>query len=176
MILEIVTYPDKRLKQKSKDVKFFDKQLHLFLDNMYETMLAKNGIGLAGIQVGLLLNILIINLPDENDEQNKNDLLEIINPKIINSVGKSSNSEGCLSVPEIFEDVDRFDRIIIEYYNRLGKKQTLEADGFLSICLQHEIDHLNGKLFIDKLPLTKRKSFEKEYKKLRKKNRKENKN
>jgi peptide deformylase len=164
MLLPILTYPDKRLKNISKDVAVFDTQLHSFLDSMHETMIASEGIGLAAIQVNNPLNILIINLPDEEGKQDSRSLLEIINPKIIYSEGETTYQEGCLSVPGFYEDVQRFERIVVEYQDRIGNRQNIEAEGLLSIALQHEMDHLLGKLFIEKLSYVKRKKFEKEYK------------
>ena len=172
MKLPIVTYPDKRLKQLSKPVETFDEALHTFLDDMYETMMASNGIGLAAIQVDRPVQVLIVNLPDEEGEQHKEELLEVINPRIVNSEGSTFYQEGCLSVPGFYEDVERFDTITLVYHDRHGNKQTLDAEGLLSIALQHEIDHLHGKLFIEKLSYSRRKKFEKEYKRQQKEKKK----
>ncbi len=170
MTLPIVTYPDKRLKQVSAPVETFDDALHAFLDDMYETMIASNGIGLAAIQVARPVRALIVNLPDDEGEQHKEDLLEIINPRILETEGSTFYQEGCLSVPGFYEDVERFDRIVLEYRDRHGETHRLETDGLLAIALQHEIDHLDGKLFIEKLSYSRRKKFEKEYKRLQKEN------
>ncbi len=169
-MLPIVTYPDKRLKIVSKDVTTFDAKLHTFLDDMYETMINTNGIGLAAIQVDRPINVLIVNLPNDDEEgtQDKANLLEIINPVITHSEGTTVYQEGCLSVPKFYEDVERFESIGITYQNRDGEACTLEADGLLSIAIQHEIDHLLGKLFIEKLSYGRRKKFEKEYKRMQK--------
>ncbi|MFA6760506.1 MAG: peptide deformylase [Sulfuricurvum sp.] len=168
MELEIIEYPDRRLREISKEVANFDASLHATLDAMYEKMIASHGIGLAAIQVALPLRLLLINLPDENEMQTKENLLEIINPRITYKDGTTTYQEGCLSVPEFFEDVQRYESITLEYCNRYGECQTLEASGLLSIALQHEIDHLNGVLFIDKLSYARRKKFEKEYKRAQK--------
>ena len=166
MILEVVTYPDKRLYQRSKEVCEFDAELHNFLDDMYETMIAKNGIGLAAIQTGEAKRILIVNLVDEESkEQRKEDLLEIINPKILRKEGEIIYQEGCLSVPGYYEDVKRAEFITLEYQDRFGQRQELEADGLLSVAIQHEMDHLDGHLFIERIGYNKRKKFDKEYKK-----------
>ena len=169
-ILPIVTYPDKRLKAVSKDVTAFDTELHNFLDDMYETMIQTNGIGLAAIQVDKAINALIICLPNDDEEgtQDKANLLEIINPKITHSEGSCVYQEGCLSVPKFYEDVERFEKISIEYVDRHGKACQLDASELLSIAIQHEIDHLLGKLFIEKLSYGRRKKFEKEYKRYQK--------
>ncbi len=168
MIREIVVYPDKRLKQVSKPVEKFDEDLHKLLDDMYETMIAKNGIGLAAIQVGIPLRALIINLPDEEGKQKKEDLIEVINPTILETKGSTTYTEGCLSVPEYYDDVERAQWVKVEFYDRFGNKKIVETDGLLAIAFQHEIDHLNGHLFIEKLSFLKRKKFEKEWKKRRK--------
>ena len=166
MILEILTYPNKKLFVKSLEVKVFDEKLHNFLDDMYETMIAKNGIGLAAIQTGEAKRILIVNLVDEESkEQHKEDLLEIINPKILRKEGEIIYQEGCLSVPGYYEDVKRAEFITLEYQDRFGQRQELEADGLLSVAIQHEMDHLDGHLFIERIGYNKRKKFDKEYKK-----------
>lgn len=168
MIMKVVTYPDSTLRQVSKKVTNFDENLYNFLDSMYETMIDKNGVGLAAIQVGRAERILIINIPRDDKVQYKEDLLEIINPKILESSGEILFQEGCLSVPNFYEFVPRFDFVKIEYCDRFGKKQILEAQDYLAVAIQHEIDHLNGVLFIDKLSILKRKKFEKEYQRLQK--------
>ncbi len=165
MIREIITYPDKRLKLKSEDIKVFDEKLHSLLDDMYETMIAKNGIGLAAIQIAIPLNALLILLPDEKDEQNKENLIEVINPKILEKEGSIVYQEGCLSVPEYYDEVERAKWIKVEYFDRYGNKITKECDGLLAVAFQHETDHLKGHLFIEKLSYLKRKKFEKEWKK-----------
>ena len=166
MILEILTYPNKKLFVKSLEIKEFDEVLYKFLDDMYETMIAKNGIGLAAIQTGEAKRILIINLVDEESkEQRKEDLLEIINPKILRKEGEIIYQEGCLSVPGYYEDVKRAEFITLEYQDRFGQRQELEADGLLSVAIQHEMDHLDGHLFIERIGYNKRKKFDKEYKK-----------
>ena len=173
MKLPVVVYPDKRLKTISKEVTEFDTELHEFLDNMYDTMLASNGIGLAAIQVGVDKRILILCIPDEEGEQHNEDLLEIINPVISNEQGSIVYQEGCLSVPSFYEDIERYEKLTLNYQDRHGKQQSIEAEGLLSVAIQHEIDHLDGKLFIEKLSYMRRKKFEKEYKKLQKGRKKE---
>ena len=173
MVREIVIYPDKRLKLVSKEVTSFDRELHTLLDDMYDTMRAKNGVGLAAIQVGIDKRVLIINNPLENipegeDEQPKENTLEIINPVIIEKDGSTKFQEGCLSVPGVYEEVERAKHIKVEYFDRYGEKHVIEDDDFLAIAIQHEIDHLGGKVFIEKLSFTKRKKFEKEWKKRQK--------
>ena len=166
MNLKIVEYPDKTLRKKSVKVEKFDDELHQILDAMYPIMINTNGIGLAGIQVAIAQEILILNIPDEDGEQPKENLLEMINPVISEMKGETTYQEGCLSVPDFYEDIKRFETISVNYQDRDGNTKYLEADGLLSIAIQHEHDHLNGILFIDKLSSSRRRKFEKEYKRL----------
>ncbi len=168
MIREIVVYPDSRLKQVSAEVKEFGDDLALLLDDMYETMISKNGIGLAAIQVGVPLRALIINLPDEEGNQSKEGLIEAVNPVIVEKRGVTVYTEGCLSVPEYYDEVERAEWIKVEFFDREGNRRTIETDGLLAVAFQHEIDHLDGRLFIEKLSFLKRKKFEKEWRKRRK--------
>jgi len=168
MVREIVVYPDKRLKLISKEVEMFNGALHDLLDDMYETMRAKNGVGLAAIQVGIDQRVLIINAPleveDGEHDQPKENTLEMINPVIVERDGTEKFQEGCLSIPGVYEDVERAKHVKVEYFDREGNKQTIEDDSFLAVAMQHEIDHLDGKVFIEKLSYIKRKKFEKEWK------------
>ncbi len=172
MVREVVIYPDKRLKLISEEVTLFDGALHDLLDDMYDTMIAKNGVGLAAIQVGVDQRALIINIPLENKDgehdQPKENTLEMINPVIIEKDGSTKFQEGCLSIPGVYEDVERAKHVKVEYFDRNGNKQVIEDDDFLAIAIQHEIDHLEGKVFIEKLSYIKRKKFEKEWKKRKK--------
>lgn len=176
MLREIVVYPDKRLKLISKEVESFDGALHDLLDDMYETMCARNGVGLAAIQVGVDSRVLIINEPldteygegVEHNDQPKENTIEMINPVIVEKEGTEKFQEGCLSVPGFYEDVERFKYVKVEYFDREGNKHTIESDAFFAIAIQHEMDHLDGKLFVEKLSFTKRKKFEKEWKKRQK--------
>ncbi|UFH59286.1 peptide deformylase [Sulfurovum mangrovi] len=168
MVREIVVYPDKRLKLISKEVELFDGALHDLLDDMFETMVQSNGVGLAAIQIGVDQRVLIINEPNEDDLQLKENTLEMINPVIIEKSGSTKYQEGCLSVPGYYEDVDRYKAVKVEYRDRDGNTHTIEDDGFLAIAMQHEMDHLDGKVFVEKLSFTKRKRFEKEWKKRQK--------
>ena len=149
-MLEVITYPNPLLRQISKPIENFDESLHQLLDAMYETMLNKNGVGISAIQVAKPIRALLICLPDEEGNQHKENLLEIINPEIID------------------EEVKRYSSLKIHYQNRYGENLQLEANDYLAVALQHEIDHLNGILFIDKLSIIKRKKFEKELKQKRK--------
>jgi len=168
MVREIVVYPDKRLKLISKDLVSFDAELHTLLDDMYDTMCAKNGVGLAAIQIGVDVRALIINVPleveDGAHDQPKDNTLEMINPVIVEKDGSEIFQEGCLSIPGVYEDVERAKHVKVEYFDRDGNKKTIEDEDFLSVAMQHEMDHLDGKVFIEKLSYIKRKKFEKEWK------------
>jgi len=168
MNLTIVEYPDKRLKEVSKEVSEFNEELHNLLDAMYDIMINTNGIGLAAIQVAHPIRAFILNIPDEDGNQPKENLIEVINPKFISKEGTTKYQEGCLSVPEFYEDVERFEKVSVVYQDRFGKEHSIDADGLLAIAMQHENDHLEGILFIDKLSYARRKKFEKEYKKIQK--------
>ncbi len=170
MIQTIITYPNPILRKKSLDVVEFDQKLHTLLDDMYETMIEASGVGLAAVQIGILQNVLIINLPVEDPEnleediQLKENLIEAINPIITHKDGEQVFSEGCLSIPGVTEDIIRAQHVVVEYYDRDGVKQTMEAEDFLSVAWQHEIEHLTGHVFIENLSFLKRKKFEKEWK------------
>jgi len=169
VIRDIVVYPDKRLKLVSKEVCEFNKELHTLLDDMYETMIEKNGIGLAAIQVGVDLQALLINLVRDDEKQHKEDLIEVINPKILEKNGEVVYQEGCLSVPGYYDDVKRAEHIKVSFFDRFGKEYIKEYKDLMAIAFQHEMDHLKGHLFIEKLSFLKRKKFEKEWKKKLKK-------
>ena len=172
MVREILVYPNPILRKKSQDVEHFDSELHTLLDDMRDTMLNANGVGLAAVQIGVLKNVLIINIPVENKDnpskepiQLEENLIEAINPTIVHKEGEQVFQEGCLSIPGFYEDIKRAEYIKVEYFNRFGKKQTLEAKGFLAVAWQHEMEHLDGHVFIENLSFLKRKKFEKEWKK-----------
>ena len=151
MIKEVITYPNKLLRVKSKNVEQFDNELHTLLEDMYDTMMAEGGVGLAAIQIAIPLNILIINIPNEEDIQDKDELIEAINPVVTHKDGTQIFTEGCLSVPGFNEDITRAQHIIVEYFDRHGNKQTMECEDFLAVAWQHEREHLAGHLFIKNL-------------------------
>ncbi len=153
-IRPILTAPDPRLQAVSMDVETVDSDIRTLVDDMADSMYAAEGIGLAAIQIGVAKRILVIDLDQKEGKKNP---IPYINPKITwASEEMAVFEEGCLSVPEIWDDVERPARIRCEYLDRDGKKQTLEADGLLATCLQHEMDHLNGVLFIDHLSSLKK--------------------
>ena len=153
-ILPLVKAPDPRLKQISKPVEKIDADLNRFIADMVDTMYAANGIGLAAIQVGVPLRLAVIDLDPKGP---KSKVLTIVNPVILETSSEAALfNEGCLSVPEVWDDVNRAARVKVEYLDEHWQKQTADADGLFAICLQHEIDHINGKLFVDHLSKLKR--------------------
>jgi len=150
----IITAPDPRLQAVSIDVDNVDDEIRKLVDDMADSMYAAEGIGLAAIQIGVPKRVIVIDLDQKEGKKNPR---AFINPKLLwTSDEVAVFEEGCLSVPEIWDDVERPARIKAEYLDRDGKKQTLEADGMLATCLQHEMDHLEGILFIDHFSRLKR--------------------
>ncbi|WP_028449875.1 peptide deformylase [Chitinibacter tainanensis] len=145
-ILNILHYPDERLHTVAQPVTEFDAALQRQIDDMAETMYAAPGIGLAATQVNYHYRLIVI-----DTSESKDDLLVLINPEIIEMNGVTTYEEGCLSVPGIYEEVERAETIKIRALDRSGQAFELAADGLLAICIQHEIDHLNGKVFVEKL-------------------------
>lgn len=163
MILEILKYPDPRLREKSEPVTEFGPELKKLADDMLETMYAENGIGLAAPQVGELKQMLVIDCTprDRKGRAAREDMTEleakivqpliIINPKIVRKEGKTTFEEGCLSIPSFFDTVERANLIELEYQDITGKTCRLTTDGTLAVVVQHEMDHLAGELFIDRI-------------------------
>ena len=151
---KIIIEPDIILRKKSANLEKVDDDLRKLMDDMLETMYAAPGIGLAGVQIGILKRLIVIDI--SRDEEKKNPLF-LINPEIIT---KSSNTsvyeEGCLSLPGYFAEIERPAECQIEYIDYHGKKKEMKASGLLATCIQHEVDHLNGILFIDYLSKLKR--------------------
>jgi peptide deformylase len=163
-VLDIVTYPDQFLRQKTKPVDNIDGGLQQLIDNMGVTMYNAPGVGLAAIQVGVNKQMLVYDVAP-NDESRRLNVL--INPKIVSTEGQIlSENEGCLSVPDYRAHVKRAARILVEGVDRDGNPQRIEAEAMLAIVLQHEIDHLNGTLFIDHISALKRQMYERRIKKM----------
>jgi len=162
-ILEVLTYPDRFLGQPTKAVENIDGKIQKIIDNMAETMYAAPGAGLAAIQVGFDKSIIIYDsLPGETEKS----LQVLLNPKILESDGEIiSENEGCLSVPDFTSDVKRSSLVLVEGIDREGNPLQIEAEGYLAIVLQHEIDHLNGILFIDRISSLKRELYKRRIKK-----------
>jgi peptide deformylase len=157
--LQIVTYPDKFLKQPTRLIENINGELQQLIDNMAHTMYAAPGVGLAAIQVGYDISLIVY---DGNPGGDKPELQVLINPRIIQTEGSViSENEGCLSVPDYRADVKRHAAVLVEGVDREGKPVRLERDDFLGIVLQHEIDHLNGTLFIDRISALKRQLYRK---------------
>src|SRR4051812_44418141 len=150
-MLTILEFPDPRLRTKAQPVTVFDQALLDLVDDMFATMYAAPGIGLAATQVNVHKQLLVLDVSEE-----KNAPLVLINPKIAAREGSQVYQEGCLSVPGIFADVERADRITVEALDQHGKPLNFAADGLLAVCIQHEMDHLVGKLFVDYLSPLKR--------------------
>ena len=152
--LPILIAPDPRLKQKAKPVDAIDDELRRLLDDMLETMYAAPGIGLAAPQVGVPRRAVVVDLAREGEERHP---LRLINPEIVwASDEEVESSEGCLSIPDFFGDVARPQKVRVRYLDEHADAREIEADGLLATCLQHEIDHLDGVLFIDHLSALKR--------------------
>lgn len=161
---EIVLYPDPILKVKGEKVEVFDESLKKLSEDMLLTMYQAPGIGLAGPQIGISKRIFVLDVDYERDcideEQDYYQLSNLnpivfINPVLRDLEGETTYQEGCLSLPEIFDDVKRFETLVVDFFDVNGKKQTMSADGLLSICIQHENDHLDGVIFIEKLSTLK---------------------
>jgi len=145
-LLPILRYPDARLHTIAQPVENFDAGLTKLASDMGETMYQANGIGLAATQVNVHQRLIVIDLSDD-----KSNLLVMVNPHITNQYERQLGEEGCLSVPGIFEEVERAARIDLIYYDLQGCQQEMSNDGMLAVCIQHEIDHLNGKVFLQHL-------------------------
>jgi peptide deformylase len=159
-ILDILRFPDPRLRNKAKPVEQVDAALQRLVDDMFETMYQAPGIGLAATQVNVAKCLVVMDLSEE-----KNQPLVLINPVIIESDGSDEYEEGCLSVPGVHETVKRAERIKIKAQDRDGNPFEMDAEGLLAICIQHEIDHLDGKLFVDYLSSLKRQRIRKKLEK-----------
>ncbi|MEK7991555.1 MAG: peptide deformylase [Thiotrichaceae bacterium] len=150
-ILNILYFPDPRLRTEAKPIQQVTSKLQQLIDDMFETMYEAPGIGLAATQVNVHRQLIVIDISED-----KSNPLCFINPKIIHLEGQTTYDEGCLSVPAIYETVQRAEKVIVEALDRNGEPFTLEADGLLAICIQHEVDHLKGKLFVDYISPLKR--------------------
>jgi peptide deformylase len=149
--LDILHYPDARLHTVAKPVAVVDARIRQLVDDMAETMYAAPGIGLAATQVNVHQRVVVIDISETHD-----DLLVLINPEIIARSGTEESEEGCLSVPGIYDKVTRAERVSVRALDRNGKSFELKADGLLAVCVQHEMDHLMGKVFVDYLSGLKR--------------------
>jgi peptide deformylase len=161
--LTILEFPDPRLRIRAQPVEHVDGELRKLVDDMFETMYAAPGIGLAATQVNVHKRVLVIDV-----SETRNQPLALINPEIIDREGVEETEEGCLSVPGIYDKVTRAERIRVRALDRNGKSIEMNVDGLLAVCIQHEIDHLDGKLFVDYLSELKRTRIRKKLEKDRK--------
>ncbi len=161
--LEILKFPDDRLRTKARSVDVVDDSIRQLVDDMLETMYEAPGIGLAATQVNVHKRIVVIDVSEEKDQP-----LCLINPQIIEKEGEEEREEGCLSVPGIYEAVHRADSVKVRALNKEGEQFELEADELLDVCIQHELDHLQGKLFVDYLSALKRNRIKKKLEKQKK--------
>lgn len=162
-LLSILEYPDKRLRTVATPIDAVDAALSTLIDDMFETMYEAPGIGLAATQVNYHKQLLVLDISEDRSQP-----MVFINPKIVARDGKQVYQEGCLSLPNIYADVTRYNQITVEALDRNGQPFTLEADGLLAVCIQHEMDHLIGKVFVDHLSPLKRALAEKKLAKMRK--------
>ncbi len=153
---EVLVFPDARLRLTAKPVEKMTSDIQTLLDDMGETMYAERGIGLAAIQIGVQHRLIVVDVSPE-----KNQLFQMCNPEIIRTEGMQEVKAGCLSVPEIYESVPYPEKVWAQYLDKNGTPQEIFAEGLFAACIQHEIDHLNGKLFIDYLSPLKRDRIEK---------------
>ena len=155
-LLEILHFPDPRLRIKAKPITAVTETHRRLAADMLATMYAAPGIGLAATQVGVDQRLIVVDVSDHNDEPQV-----FLNPEILSQEGTEVMQEGCLSVPGVYEDVERAERIRVRVMDLEGKTREFDADGLLAVCIQHEIDHLNGKLFVDYLSDLKRQRIRK---------------
>ncbi len=158
--LEILTFPDPRLRNRARPVREVDARIRKLADDMLETMYDAPGIGLAATQVGVDLQVIVVDVSEE-----RNQPLVLINPEVVAAEGEEESEEGCLSVPGFYEKVKRAERVKVKALDRDGRPLELELDGLLAVCVQHEIDHLQGKLFVDYLSRLKRERIRKKLEK-----------
>jgi peptide deformylase len=160
--LTILEFPDPRLRKKAAPVEVVDDALRALIDDMFETMYEAPGIGLAATQVDVHKRLLIADVSSDKSEPHV-----LINPQILEKDGQAFSEEGCLSVPGYYEEVERAEHIRVTFLNRDGDEVEMEAEGLLAVCIQHEMDHLEGKLFVDYLSEAKRQRIRKRLEKER---------
>lgn len=166
-VLKVLSFPDTRLRTKAAPVEVVDGAVRQIMDDMLETMYEAPGIGLAATQVDIHKQIVVIDVSED-----ANDPLYLVNPKITEKSGKKISEEGCLSVPEYYAEVERAETVTVSALGYDGESYELEAEGLLAICIQHELDHLSGKLFVDYLSPLKQQRVRKKLEKLAKQGKK----
>jgi peptide deformylase len=157
-ILKIRTFPDPALKAISRPVEIVGEKIVRILQDMAETMYASNGVGLAAPQVGENLRLIVL---DVHQGENGGQLLKLVNPRVTEKEGTKKSEEGCLSLPGLVVEVDRAEKVVVEALDPDGKQKRIEAEGLLSVALQHEIDHLDGVLLVDRLSVLRRNLYQK---------------
>ena len=155
-LLPILHAPDPRLRKKTPPVTVFDQKLQTLIDDMFETMYDAPGVGLAANQVGVMLRLAVMDCSDEHDQP-----MVMINPEVVGADEQVEMEEGCLSVPDIRDKIQRYNKVRLRALDRKGQPFELEAEGLMAQCIQHEIDHLDGKLYIDYLSSLKRERIKK---------------
>lgn len=154
--LDILVFPDERLRTVAKAVQNIDDDLRTLVDDMFETMYKAPGIGLAATQINVHERVVVIDVSENKDQP-----LTLINPEILSLEGEAEGEEGCLSIPGVYENVKRAEKIKFRAIDRDGNSYEMDADGLLSVCVQHEVDHLDGKMFVDYLSAMKRRRIKK---------------
>lgn len=159
-ILDVLRFPDERLRTVAKDVEQVDDSIKTLISDMFETMKAENGIGLAATQVNVHKRVVVMDVSEDQDNP-----LVFINPELVDKKGSVTSEEGCLSVPNNYAKVDRAEEVTVRALDKNGDEFEMSADGLLAICIQHEMDHLIGKLFVDYLSPLKRQRIKKKLEK-----------
>ena len=152
-ILEVLTWPDPKLREVAQPVGVVDDSMHAFVRDLFDTMYAEGGVGLAATQVGVARRVVVVDCGEETPSP-----IALINADIIAREGTIMWQEGCLSVPGVTAEVERAEKITVTYLDETGDRKTLQAEGLLSVCIQHELDHLDGQLYIDRLAELERKA------------------
>jgi peptide deformylase len=166
MLRPIVLYPDPRLRLKSKPITQFGPEFHQLVLDMTETMRHANGVGLAAIQIGEPIRMMVMD--ERYDQEDKGEALVLFNPQILQEEGSETTEEGCLSIPDVREEVERSFKVKVRYQDLNGQEQVSEFEGLLARCVLHEIDHMDGQLFIQKIPAVKKLFLQRQLNELKK--------
>lgn len=166
MVCPIVLYPDPILKKKSQPVREFTPELKTLAVDMTETMREANGVGLAAIQIGEAVRMMVMD--ERYDQEEKGESVVLINPEVLEEDGNDLSEEGCLSIPDVREEVERALKVKVKFKDLEGKEETRDYEGLLARCVLHEIDHMNGQLFIQRIPAVKRLFHQKQLHQLKK--------
>ena len=159
----VVLYPHPALTTPAEPVTAFDDQLHAFIEDMAETMYHSRGVGLAANQVAVLKRVALVDVAEDGEPARR---IELINPSVVAASGKGRREEGCLSFPNLYDNIDRATEVTVQFVNRFNEPQEVTATGLLAVALQHEIDHLDGKVFLDRMGPLQRAMAMKRYRKI----------